>query len=189
MSILSQISALFDCEPPIGLSFNKRKYNKDNILGIIVTLLDEDDYKLEIYIKQTEIIIIEYIIDYPYNIESLLEFELEVITLDNILKPLYDKEFILELINAFTNESKELICLTDGHIEGECFLLKLRFIINDDHIDIYKQIQSFPEIYYKRLKYNNIMDMIKIIEYRMLYIGILNSSFEYKIMMDECDIN
>jgi hypothetical protein len=187
MSILSQISALFDCEPPTGLSFDKREYNKNNILGIIVTLLDEDDYKLEIHIKQTEIIIIEYIINYQHNIESLLEFELEVITLDNTLKTLYDKEFILELINASTHGSKELICPIGGFMEG--FLLKLRFIINDDHIDVYKQIQSFPEIYYKRLKYNNIMDMIKIIEYRMLYIGILDSSFEYKIMMDECDTN
>jgi hypothetical protein len=180
MALIPQISALFDCDPPEGLTFNNRKfiYCDHNIEGIRIILKTMCTYNLEIHIQQYKtVILVNYnlVDDYDDKL-GLHTFYLNEINLNEILKPLYSKEFMIglckpKIINIRTTE----------------LTLLLYFEIKDTYIEVYKQIKSFPKIYYKCLEYNNINSILKLIEYKLLYLRQVDPEWILQIIVDPCE--
>jgi hypothetical protein len=179
MSLIPQISALFDCDPPEGLTFNNRKfiYSGPNIEGIQIILKTMCTYNLEIRIRQYTIIIVNYILVDSYNdILCLHTFYLNEINLNEILKPLYSKEFMIRLCKP------KIINMHNTELT-----LLLYFEIKDTYIEVYKQIKSFPKIYYKCLEYNNINHILKLIEYELLSLRHVDPEWILQIVVDSCE--
>jgi hypothetical protein len=173
MSLIPQILALFNVEPPIGLIFEICDHAPNRIEFIIKY------YKysvLSIQIVQTEKIIVMYALADEFDYDYLFTFELTDISLDNIINPLFNKQNIIDFI------SDELQMKIDN-----IHILSLLFYFEENCVKIYKSVKTFPDIYYKSLKYDNLDDILKIIEYKVLSHSALNMHKILELILDPCD--
>jgi hypothetical protein len=142
--MLEQIKALFGVNftligtPLEGASFDYRSF--ENYIEIIIEI-----YHASIYIDINKSGIVTYTLtDAPDDI-ILLKFTLADISLNSILSPLYEKSNVDNIIRLIG----PLI------IENQRFDFILKFEIIDNGIDVYKQLNPFPEIYYRHLYYTD----------------------------------
>jgi len=138
--MLEQIKALFGANftlhgtPLEGAIFNYRSC--EGYIEIII-----DIYHASIYLVINE----SGIVTYTLNKVILLRFTLADISLDSIFKPLYEKSNVDNIIRLIG----PLIMI------NERFDFILKFEITNNGIDVYKQLEPFPEIYYRHLYYTD----------------------------------
>ena len=170
MSLLPQISALFD-----------RVYRTDIYLNTVYVRMRCTHFgRFEVCICETDKITVTYVLIIFETEKILKTFTITEISLDTILGPLYDREFTIKLLES---TDYQLILIT-GNIR-----VILRFQINENNIEIYKELSPFPEIYYKKLT-----DIVELIKYKLLsetYTeGYENSDDEDEItktLIDKCE--
>jgi hypothetical protein len=147
MSLILQISALFN---------DYDIYKKLNTVHVCIYRTTYDNI-FEVLICETDKITFTYISRVLTTVTTLKTFTITKISLDTILGPLYDREFTIKLLEL-TNYQLILISKRCNDIR-----LILRFQINENNIEIYKELSPFPEIYYKKLT-----DVVELIKYKML---------------------
>jgi hypothetical protein len=172
MSLIPRISSLFDND----LS---EYYIDDQTIEITLKQLYYEG-TLKICIIQTEKIIMQYIFLLFHDDKILFTSELTDINLDNIINPIFDKQNIINMIHSFNCELNFAIG------SNNILSLKLRFEIKENCIEMYKQITSFPEIYYMRLDYDDKSHVLKLFNFMALQHGSpLNEIFA--IIVNECE--
>ena len=172
MTLIPQISALFN---------DYDIYKKLNT--VYVRMRCTHFGRFEVCICETDKITVTYVLIIFETEKILKTFTITEISLDTILGPLYDREFTIKLLEL-TNY--QLILISRRFIEIRVIL---RFQINENNIEIYKELSPFPEIYYKKLT-----DIVELIKYKLLsetYTeGYENSDDEeeiIKILTNKCE--
>jgi hypothetical protein len=147
MSLILQISALFN---------DYDIYKKLNTVHVCIYSTTHDNI-FEVLICETDKITVTYILRVLTTVTTLKTFTITKISLDTILGPLYDREFTIKL---FELTNYQLILISRRFIDIRVIL---RFQINENNIEIYKELSPFPEIYYKKLT-----DIVELIKYKLL---------------------
>jgi hypothetical protein len=176
MSLIPQISALFDIETAPGRRFviEVEEFAIDIFLKTLATR------DLKIRIEQNQKIIVYYILALLTGGDKIIhKFELTDITLDAILNPLFDKQNIINMIYSFGCELK-------FNTDHRGLILQLRFEIKENCIEVYKQITSFPEIYYMRLDYDVKSHVFKLFNFMALQYGSPLDEI-FAIIVNECE--
>ena len=144
ISLLLQISALFDgvCKTCIYLN------------TVYVRVCCTHFGTFEVCICETDKITVTYVLNVFETEKILKTFTITEISSDTILGPLYDREFTIKLLESTDYQ----IFLISRNIR-----VILRFQINENNVEIYKELSPFPEIYYKKLT-----DIVELIKYKLL---------------------
>jgi hypothetical protein len=168
MSIFSQVSALFDAAPPEPFMFTKRKYA--NRIDIFLFHHYISTFKLRIFDNN----IVQYLLKCGGKKIILKTFELTEISLSAIIDPIYSKEFMIEVVNLFS----------EIKISDEYLTINLRFEVTESGVEIYKRFDPFPEIYYKKL--TNVINLLKYKMMSMSYIDEDDKSI-ITLLTDKCE--
>jgi hypothetical protein len=186
MSLTSQIPpilTLFEGDPPEGLIFDKYETIDIDIYDIVIKKIYNCELTIRIY-QYNNPLYIEYLLGSPHHeqVELVHGWPIEN-NLNSVLSIFYDKYHITKLLRSFNNEIDYIINDNDNNI----LLFQLLFKIKDNCIEVYKHIQPFPEIYYKRLEYNNLKDSLKIIEFISLSLSEGYEQLMLKLLADPCE--
>jgi hypothetical protein len=159
----------FTGAPLEGATFNYRSF--EDYIEIIIEI-----YYAIIHLDINKSGIVTYTLtDAPDDI-ILLKFTLADISLNSIFSPLYEKSNVDNIIRLIG----PLI------IENQDFDFILKFEITDNGIDVYKQLEPFPEIYYRHLYYTDAIWTI------FNYLGLSLSTDRYfdlkmNILLQKCE--